>query len=65
MNKILTFLNEVAVEVHKITWPKREELIGSTIIVFVFVAFFAIILGLMDFTFSSLIQKLIAWAGGF
>lgn len=58
MNKIVVFLKEVKSELQKITWPKRDELIGSTIIVFLLVIFVAIFLGLVDSAFSLLIKKL-------
>lgn len=59
MNKIFTFLNEVKTELKKVTWPTRDELIGSTIIVCILVVIFAIILGGMDAIFSTLIRQLI------
>ncbi|HBS48375.1 TPA: preprotein translocase subunit SecE [Candidatus Dependentiae bacterium] len=58
MSSVLTFLKEVRVELSKITWPTREELIGSTIIVLILVAFFATFLGVSDLGFSLLIKKL-------
>ncbi len=58
MNKWFRFLNEVKVELGKVTWPKKDELIGSTIIVFILVIFFAIVLGTMDFGFSMLVTRL-------
>lgn len=58
MGKIGLFLREVLLELRKVTWPKRDELIGSTIVVLVFVACFAIILGVMDTACSSLLKKL-------
>jgi len=59
MNKILSFLSEVRAELKKITWPSRDELVGSTIIVCILVLVFAAILGGMDVAFSSLIKQLI------
>jgi len=59
MNKIMTFLAEVKVELSKIVWPKREELIGSSVIVCLFAVFMAILLGFMDFSFSQVIKKLL------
>ena len=58
MYKWYKFLSEVKIEVGKITWPKSDELIGSTIVVFILVIFFAILLGAVDFGFSTFIKKL-------
>ena len=60
MNKVLTFINEVKAEIKKITWPSRDELIGSTIIVCILTVVFAAILGFMDAFFSYLIRFFIA-----
>jgi len=59
MNKLFTFFNEVKGEVKKITWPGRDELVGSVIIVCILVVVFAVILGAMDTTFGFLVKKLI------
>lgn len=59
MNKILNFLSEVKAEVYKITWPGRDELIGTVIIVCLVTLVFAAILGAMDAGFSTLLKKVI------
>ncbi|MFA5074565.1 MAG: preprotein translocase subunit SecE [Candidatus Babeliales bacterium] len=61
MNKVLAFLNEVKSEIFKITWPSKDELIGSTIIVCFLTIVFAIILGGMDAVIGMLIRKLISF----
>jgi len=50
----LKFVQEVRVELAKVVWPKVAEWIGSTIIVLVFVFFFAVYLGALDFGLSKL-----------
>ena len=60
MAKLMTFLNEVRAEMHKVTWPKQNELVGATIIVLIFTSIFALILGIgMDTAFSSLVTKIL------
>ncbi len=59
MIKILDFFSEVKAEIYKITWPGREELIGTIIIVCLFTLAFAVILGGMDAGFSTLLKKII------
>jgi len=61
MNKVLAFLNEVKAEIHKITWPSKDELIGATIIVCFLTIVFAILLGGMDAVISMFIKKLISF----
>ena len=63
MNKVLTFLNEVKAEIFKITWPGREELIGTTIVVCFMTLIFAAILGGMDVVFGLCIKKIISFIG--
>lgn len=63
MKNLVTFIGrftkEVLTELKKVTWPSKNEVVGSTIIVCVLVIVFAAILGAMDGTFSSFIRKLI------
>ena len=56
MNGAMQFLNEVKIELGKVVWPKFEELVGSTIIVLVLVAAFALYLGALDLGLSQLAQ---------
>ncbi len=58
---VLTFFREVRAEVSKITWPRRDELVGSCVIVFIFVVFFAIAFGGMDVFFSTLVAWVLDW----
>jgi preprotein translocase subunit SecE len=58
MNKLVSFLVEVKTELLKVSWPSREELIGSSTIVCILVAVFAVILSGMDAGFSAFIRGL-------
>ena len=57
--KINNFVSEVTVELKKVSWPTRNELIGSTIIVIISVAAMAFYIGICDFIFSKAIHLLI------
>ena len=59
IGKVKLYLNEILFELKKITWPKREELLGATIIVCILVVVFAVILGGMDTAFGYLIRRFI------
>ena len=58
MSKVVAFFNEVWSEIEKITWLSRDEFTGSTIIVCILIAFFAVILGAMD-AFIAYLVKLV------
>jgi preprotein translocase subunit SecE len=58
-NKITTFLSDVRVELKKVSWPTRHELIGSTIVVIVAVALLASAIGVWDFCLSRFINFLL------
>ena len=54
MKDSMQFLNEVKVELSKVIWPKTNDWIGSSIVVLVIVAAFAVYLGIIDFGLSYL-----------
>lgn len=51
---VTKFVKEVHHELSKVTWPKFDEFLGSTVIVLVLVAFFSVYLGLIDLGLSEL-----------
>ena len=55
---IRQFLREVALEMKKVSWPTRTEVINTTIIVIIAVFFFAFYLFLTDIVFTYLIEGL-------
>lgn len=54
LNKIITFLKEVNLEMKKVNWPTREETIRYTFIVIGVSLAVAIFLGIFDFIFTDL-----------
>jgi preprotein translocase subunit SecE len=48
LEKIKKFLKEVVAEMRKVTWPTRDELVGSTIVVIVVSLIVAIFIGIVD-----------------
>jgi preprotein translocase SecE subunit len=56
----MVFVNETKSEVKKITWPSRDELTGSVIIVCLLVVVFAAILGSMDGIFGYVTRTFVA-----
>lgn len=53
MNKLIKFLKEVRIELAKVSWPKREELWESTLIVIVVSLMMAVFIGLVDLLLSK------------
>ncbi|MCX5921953.1 MAG: preprotein translocase subunit SecE [Candidatus Dependentiae bacterium] len=51
---MMQFLNEVKIELSRVIWPKFDEWVGSTVVVMVIVAAFAVYLGALDFGLNHL-----------
>ena len=50
--KISGFYNDVRSEFGRVSWPTRDELVGSTSVVLIFSAAFAVFIGLFDLLIS-------------
>ncbi|MEC9491834.1 preprotein translocase subunit SecE [Flexistipes sp.] len=59
MGKITTFLTEVKEELKKVTWPSKDDTIGTTAVVIVLVIVISIFLGIVDAGLSRLFNLLI------
>jgi len=53
------FLKDAKVELKKVKWPTRKELLASTAVVIVLVLVMAIFLGLIDFGLIKIIKNII------
>ncbi|MBI5412179.1 preprotein translocase subunit SecE [Candidatus Peregrinibacteria bacterium] len=56
---IRTYLRESFQELHMVTWPTKKQAIRITIIVFFFVIFSALLLGLIDQILATIYQRFI------
>ncbi len=56
ISKIMKFVNDVKVEMAKVVWPTREELINSTMIVAVVGVLFTLFIFVADMILSRVIQ---------
>jgi preprotein translocase subunit SecE len=54
MKSVTQFLSEVKSEMAKVVWPTWSDLLGSTVVVMVIVAAFAVFLFFVDLGFSKL-----------
>ena len=59
IQKISQYFNGVQIEMKKVTWLSKQEMMGSTIIVGVFSVLIAIFLFIADFGVSQFISRLI------
>ena len=57
--RIKNFFKEVKVELKKVVFPSREEVIGSTKVVVVLVLIVAVFLGLIDLVLSKVIGMVV------
>jgi len=55
--QIKQFLRETKVELKKVTWPSKKELIGSTVVVIIFVLLIAAYFGIIDLIYTTIIVK--------
>ncbi len=56
--KVMQFIEDVRVEMRKVVWPEREELINSTIVVIVISGLFTIFIFLTDTIVSKIVNLL-------
>jgi preprotein translocase subunit SecE len=55
IKKIKDFFREVKIELKKVVFPSKDELIGSTWVVIIVVLFISLFLGIVDFGLSRLV----------
>ncbi len=58
MEKIKKFLKEVNAELRKVTWPTKDELVGSTIVTVVVSLILAIFIGIVDRILSFVVRSI-------
>lgn len=61
--RLVNFLKDVRSELKKVTWPAKQEVYGTTIIVIIAVFFFGIYLFFVDVVFSWLIAQVKTFFG--
>jgi len=59
MNKVAKFVNEVKLELKKVSWSTRRELINSTIMVLVSVAILTVFIALCDLVWSTIVNFIV------
>ena len=59
IRKISEYVNGVQLEIKKVTWLSKQEILGSTIIVGIFAVFVATFLFFVDFGLSEVVSRLL------
>ena len=60
--KIGKFIGQVKIEMQKVAWPSKDELVSSTIVVLVSTFLLAIFIGVCDVVLSRVVNLLIRGA---
>ncbi len=58
IKRISTFLGEVRAELGKVAWSTREEVLGSTAVVFMMIAIMTVFIGVVDLVLSNILRLL-------
>jgi preprotein translocase subunit SecE len=56
LNRIKEFFMEVKIEIKKVVFPAKDELIGSTWVVIITVIIISLFLGIVDLGLSKLVR---------
>lgn len=59
MKPVINFISEVRVELSKVTWPSRAEVVKLTLIVFLVSVIIGSYVGGLDFLFTKILTTVI------
>jgi len=59
MNSLITYLKHVREEFAHIVWPTRHKAISHTLVVIFIALIIALIVGLLDYVFGSVVNRVI------
>ena len=59
IRKVTDYINGVQLEMKKVTWLSKQEMLGSTVIVGIFAVFVAVFLFFVDFGLSEFISRVL------
>lgn len=55
----IKYFKEVGAELSKVVWPKKEQVIKLTLIVFIISGAIGLYVGVLDFSFTKLLEYLL------
>ena len=59
IQKITDYMNGVQLEMKKVSWLSKQEMMGSTIIVGIFAVFISLFLFFVDFGLSEFVSRIL------
>lgn len=59
IKSIVDYLKEVQIEIKKVIWPKRNEVVRLTLVVFLISGIVALYVGIVDYAFTKLLEFLV------
>lgn len=59
VTRVREFVQEVMLEFRRVTWPSRQELVNSTVVVLALTVVVAFFLGGVDIGLSKLVQRIL------
>lgn len=59
MDQVIEFLKEVRLELTKVTWPNKQEVIKLTLIVLLISGIIGAYVGVLDIAFTRLLETLL------
>ncbi|MDR7483728.1 MAG: preprotein translocase subunit SecE [Armatimonadota bacterium] len=59
VERIVTYLREVWVELNRVDWPSRRELVSATIVVILVLTVVSLYLGLFDYIYTVALKRLL------
>jgi preprotein translocase subunit SecE len=62
--RIREFVQEVLAEFRKVTWPSRQELVNSTVVVIVVTVVLAVFLGAVDIALARVVEWILGGRKG-
>jgi len=60
VKQVLSYISEVRIELSKVSWPKRNEVIKLTLIVFLISAFVGFYAGALDYILTKVLEVVIS-----
>lgn len=64
IRQVRDFVEEVQVEMRRVSWPDREQLRNTTLVVLAFVIALGLVIGFMDTVFSWLVRLIVGAFSG-
>lgn len=55
-NKFTNFFKDIKIEMQKVSWPSKDELVGSTIVVLVSLTILSAFIGVCDVILSKIVN---------